>query len=81
MNKQWYKSMTIIAAAVVMLCVGMLMFSTPKPLKHDFTTEELCDWAENASNNQFELIVMQAAMSGCFLVVIGRCRAKGGIGK
>ena len=81
MNKKWYKSMTIIACVVVMLCVAILMFDTPRPLRHDFTTEELCDWAENTSGNQYRLIVMQLAMSSCIVVICGRCRAKGGIGK
>lgn len=81
MNKRWYKSLTIISALVVILCVGMLILDTPKPLKSDFSTIELCDWAEAQSKNQFRLIVMQAAMGGCILIIIGRIRAKGGIGK
>lgn len=80
MNKKWHKSMTIISAVVVMVCIVMLMFDTPKPLGHDFTQIELCDWAEQQSNNQFRLIVMQAAMAGCVFVIVGRHRA-GGIGK
>ncbi|KKN77244.1 hypothetical protein LCGC14_0362220 [marine sediment metagenome] len=73
--------MTILAVVVVMGCIGMLMYDTPKPLGHDFTTIELCDWAEQQSNNQYRLIVMQLAMSSCILVIVGRIRAKGGIGK
>ena len=80
MNKKWHKSMTIISAVVVMVCIGMLMFDTPKPLDHDFTTIELCDWAERESNNQYRLIVMQMAMAGCVFVIVGRHRA-GGISK
>ena len=81
MNKSWYRSLTIVSALVVFICVGMLILDTPRPLSHNFTTIELCDWAEAQSNNQFRLIVMQAAMAGCILVVVGRIKAKGGIGK
>ena len=81
MNKSWYKSLTIIAAVVIIGCLLMLIVDTPKPLSHDFTTIELCDWAEASSQNQFRLIVMQIAMAGCVLVIVGRIRAKGGIGK
>ena len=81
MNKKWYKSLTIISALVVIMCLLMLVIDTPKPLNHDFTTIELCDWAEAQSNNQFRLIVMQIATAGCIFVIVGRARAKGGIGK
>ncbi len=81
MNKHWYKSLTIIAALVIIVCLFTLILDTPKPLSHDFTTIELCDWAEAQSNNQFRLIVMQLAMAGCVLVIVGRIRAKGGIDK
>ena len=79
MNKTWYKSLTIIAGLVVLMCLFMLIVETPKPLDHDFTTIELCDWAESQSNNQFRLIVSQIAMAGCILVIVGRVRAKGGV--
>ena len=81
MNKKWYKSLTIISALIVIGCLFMLIVDIPKPLGHDFTTIELCDWAESQSNNQFRLIVMQMAMAGCVFVIVGRNRAKGGIGK
>ena len=81
MKKSWYKSLTIIAAVVVIGCLLMLILDTPTPLEDGFTTLELCDWAVQQSNNQFRLIVMQAAMAGCIIVIVGRFRAKGGIGK
>ncbi len=81
MNKSWYKSLTIISALIVISCVVMLTMDNPKPLEHDFTTIELCDWAETQSNNQLRLIVQQIAMSFCILTIVGRIRAKGGIGK
>ena len=74
MNKSWYKSMTIISGLVVLACLFMLIADTPKPLGHDFTTIELCDWAESQSDNQFRLIVMQIAIAGCVLVFVGRAR-------
>lgn len=80
-NKHWWKSLTIVMAVVVLVCLGMLMYNTPKPLDHDFTTIELCDWAEKQSQNQFSLIVMQIASGACILVIVGRIRAKKGIGK
>ena len=81
MKKHWYKSLTIISVLIVIICIGMLILDTPKPLDHDFTTTELCDWAEAQSQNQFRLIVMQIAMAGCIFVIVGRIRAKGGLGK
>ncbi len=81
MNKVWYKSMTILSALIVLSCIGMLILDTPTPLTHDFTTIELCDWAEAQSNNQMKLILQQIAMAGCLLSIVGRVRAKGGIGK
>ena len=81
MKKHWYKSLTIVSALVLMGCILMLILDTPTPLDYDFTTIELCDWAEAQSNNQFRLIIMQIAMSACMLIIIGRIRAKGGIGK
>ena len=81
MNKSWYKSLTIIAALVVISCLFMLMLDMPKPLGPDFTTNELCDWAEAQSDNVIRLIIQQMAMSGCVLVIVGRYRAKGRIGK
>ena len=80
-NKRWFKSMTIVAAIVVMVCLLMMINDTPKPLKHDFTTIELCDWAEKQSQNQFRLIINQIALGGCVFVIAGRMRAKKGIGK
>lgn len=73
--------MTIIAVAVVMICLGMLIVDAPKALKHDFTTIELCDWAEQQSQNQYRLIVCQVALGGCVFVIAGRLKAKKGLTK
>ena len=80
-NKRWFKSMTIVAAVVVLGCLGMLILDTPKALRPGFTTDELCDWAEQQSQNQYRLIVSQIAIGGCVFCIAGRLRAKTGIGK
>ena len=78
-HKRWFASMTIIACVVVMVCLLMLVLDTPQSLSPEFTTNELCDWAEQQSGNQFRLIVNQVALAGCVFVIIGRKRAKKGI--
>ena len=80
-NKKWYFSLTIVSALIVLSCMLMLILDTPTALGPEFTTNELCDWAEAQSNNQFRLIILQIAMGGCILVMVGRIRAKGGSSK
>lgn len=80
-NKRWYRSMTIVAVIIVIACLLVMITDTPKPLGYDFTQIELCDWAEQQSQNQFRLIVNQIALAGCVFVIAGRMRAKKGIGR
>jgi hypothetical protein len=83
MDKQWWKSLTIISQVVIMMLIGVtvyMMMSIP-PLDYDFSTEELCDWAFATSRNQ-RILILQMLIVSCALVgIYGRKRAKGGIGK
>lgn len=83
MNKQWWKSLTIIAQIVIVGLVGfsIWMIMGIPALDYDFTTEELCDWAYTTSRNQKLLIIQMAIVSFALIGIYGRKRAKGGIGK
>ena len=83
MNKQWWKSLTIISLIIVMALVGLsiwMIMGIPA-LDYDFTTEELCDWAYATSRNQRILILQMLIVSFALVGIYGRKRAKGGIGK
>ena len=81
-NKKWYKSLTIIAQIVIIVCVilqvGILL--AVKPLRYEFTPEELCDWAYAVSHIQRLMIVQMIIISAALTGIYGRKRA-GGIGK
>lgn len=83
MNKNWYKSLTIISQVVIMLLIALsiwMIMSIPS-LDYEFTTEELCDWAYATSRNQRILIIQMLIVSFALVGIYGRARAKGGIGK
>ena len=83
MNKQWWKSLTIISQVAIMILIGITvwMVTSIPALDYDFTTDELCDWAFATSRNQRILIIQMLVVSFALIGIYGRKRAKKGIGK
>ncbi len=83
MNKQWWKSLTIISQIIIGLLVAysVWMIASIPALRYEFTTDELCDWAYSMSR-ALRLVIVQMLIVSCALIgIYGRKRAKGGIGK
>jgi hypothetical protein len=79
--KRWYKSLTLCMLIVCIVINFIVPLTIAKPLRYDFTTEELCDWACAVSKNQWIVWLQLVNMSCLFLAYYGRLRTKKGIGK
>jgi len=80
-KKPWWKSLTLVSLIV---CIGITLIiplTIAKPLRYDFTTEELCDWAIAVSRNQWVVWLQLVNMSSLLIAYYGRIRAKTEIGK
>lgn len=80
-NKRWWKSLTLLALVVCIIINLIIPFTIAKPLRYEFTTEELCDWACAVSRNQWVVWLQLLNMSALLIAYYGRVRAKKGIGK
>lgn len=82
-NKRWWKSLTIDSCiiTIALVLVSAWMVASIKPLRYDFTTEELCDWAYATSRNQKIIIVQMLIISSAIVGIYGRLRAKKRISK
>lgn len=80
-NKAWWKSLTIIAIVVCIVCLMMIPMTIAKPLREGFTLDELCEWAIIVSHNQKLTLLVMIALTFAMIAIYGRLRAKKGIGK
>jgi len=80
--KPFWRSLTIIALLVIigLILLNAYLLLSIKPLKYDFTTKELCDWAYLTSRNQRILIIQMLNLSCALMAIYGRKRARKGIG-
>lgn len=75
-DKKWWKSLTIVSQIGIIICVILMLTNRVKPLKYEFTTEELCNWAYTVSNNDLLTIIGFIAVTLAFAGIYGRKRAK-----
>ncbi len=80
-TKRWYKSLTLVMLIACMVINLIVPLTIAKPLRYNFTTEELCDWAIAVSRNQWVVWLQLLNMSGLLIAYYGRMRAKKEIGK
>lgn len=80
-NKRWWKSLTLCSLIINVIIALVIPIMIAKPLRYDFTTVELCDWAVAVSRNQWLVWLQLVNVSVLLLAFYGRLRAKTGIGK